>query len=144
VDEELRQLVREQRDQLTALQRPGSAQGHCTVVSTLSAQDAAALRADLARLVDERLGGAKAQPAPANTRKIEVEEPSSDAVAATAEAYRVIDQAVSARHWTEREAESFRQLLPKLTGEQRQEVTQRLTLAINEGRMSVSTLGPPY
>lgn len=145
-DEELHRLVREQGAQLAALRRVAAPapQGQCTVVAALGSAEGAALRAELARIIRDELRGGKAEVAAQAPTKAAPDEASSESVAATADAHRLIESAMGARRWTDREAEAMRQLMPAMTDAQRDEITHRLLAAINTQALKLDVAGPPF
>jgi hypothetical protein len=149
-DDELRQLVLAHDAQLAALRTqapPPVLQGSCTTVASLSATDSAAIRAELARIVREELGTAERAPAaePPPPEKPRAEEPPDpEHQALHQDAQRLVDVALNARRWTDRDAESFQRLAPLLPEAKRQALMQQLVMAINEGRLQVETRGPPF
>lgn len=58
-------------------------------------------------------------------------------------ALALLDTASGRRHWSNDDARALRQLMPAMTGEQRQEVLHRLLPAINGGEL-VSDAQPPF
>ncbi len=147
-DDALRQLVLAHDAQLAALHSrpPQPPQGTCTTIATLSANDSASLRAELARLVREELHpeqqAPSAEPPPHKPR---AEAPTPEQLPLIQDTQRLMDSALGARRWTAQDAESFRRLLPGLPDAQRQAFLQQLVVAINEGRLQVETRGgPPF
>ncbi|MFY0527048.1 hypothetical protein ACN28I_29210 [Archangium gephyra] len=146
-DDALRQLVLAHDAQLAALrsQPPPPPQGTCTTVATLSANDSASLRAELARLVREELHpeprAPSAEPPPELPR---AETPAPEQLPLIQDTQRLVDSALSARRWTDQDAEAFRRLAPHLPDAQRRALMQQVVVAINEGRIQMETRGLPF
>ncbi len=147
-DEALRELVLAHEAQLTALRArppPSTLQGPCSTVATLSATDSEAIRSELARLVQEALRTeAKAPSAEPEPDKPRPEEPDPTRLAMSQDAQHLVDKALSARRWTEHDAQSFRMLAPNLPESHRQALMRQLAMAVNEGRLQLDTRGPPF
>ena len=60
---------------------------------------------------------------------------------AAIQAEHVVEAALQKREWTERDVAAIRDLLPRLSVEQRHGLLQTLVPAINTGRVSLRTLG---
>jgi hypothetical protein len=71
-------------------------------------------------------------------------QPTNENLEAYARAEQLLGDAVKAKRWSAAQAASFRQLLPQLTGEQADALRRRISVAINEGQVSVQTEGPPF
>ncbi|QRO01122.1 hypothetical protein JRI60_19830 [Archangium violaceum] len=141
--DELRTLLERQGAQLTALEArlgPASRQVHCAVAAPGGGGlDAAWLRAELSRILEEELGPRRAkagqEPAP---------EPSTESVASLQEGHRLIDEASRARRWTEEDARELRRMMGGLSGAQREELMRRFAVFVNAGGVDVQVRGPPF
>ena len=63
-----------------------------------------------------------------------------EAAHALMEQSQVLDRAVRAGHWTDRDAEQLHEIFPRLAPEDRTKALASLSKAINEGKMSVDTI----
>lgn len=64
--------------------------------------------------------------------------------AAYQSASAVVHTALAAGRWTDEDGRTFRDIFPQLTNDQRMEVMQMLTPAINRGEIIVETSGPLF
>ncbi|WP_257461175.1 hypothetical protein [Archangium lipolyticum] len=141
--DELRTLLERQGAQLSALEaRLGSApqQMKCAVAAPAGGGlDAAWLRAELSRILDEELGArhveAKREPPP---------EPSPESMASLQEGHRLIDEASRARRWRQEDARELRRMMSGLSGAQREELMRRFAVFVNAGGVDVQVRGPPF
>jgi hypothetical protein len=145
-DEEVLRLLQSQARQLEALQGQFQAarSERCAVSVAPGAVDTQALGAEVARLLKEELrAGTTAAPTPAEPPAAPPQ-PSPLQLEARRQVERLIDSAQSSRQWGPSQAEEFRQLLPQLTGPQRQEAIHRLIVLLNSGQVDVQTGGAPF
>ena len=145
--EEILQLLREQDSHRRAAMEgpPRLPGGNCVFSVPASAVDTPALRAEIAKVVREELQlqrGSGPQVAPAAPPKEPEPTPENDE--AKDRATRMVEKAVSTRHWTRDDAMAYRDLLARMTDAQRKEMSQRLIVTLNGGGISVETMGPPF
>jgi hypothetical protein len=105
--------------------------------ASLAPADLAALRTELAALIDERLGGAPRPPAPAPRH-----EPSAEAVAAATSANQVLDAALASGTWKTADRATFRTAIVAMDAAQRSAAMSRLLTALNEGHLRSEVTGP--
>lgn len=98
-----------------------------------------ALRPAIATALREELDRRAAVP-PVDPRS----EPPRESVIAASAGQQIIQAALSARQWGERQAQEMRKLLPTMTIEQREQALQELSAAINRGDITVAVSGPPF
>jgi hypothetical protein len=112
--------------------------------ASLAPSDLAALRAELAALIDDRLGDRSHGPGslqrPAAPQR--PDEPTAEAVAAAATASQVLDTALAQGIWKDANRAAFRTALVAMTDAQRSEATSRLLIALNEGHLRLEVAGP--
>ncbi|ADO69823.1 hypothetical protein [Stigmatella aurantiaca] len=111
----------------------------CAVASPV---DAAALKAELAKVLREELG-TQAQGEPV----LEPQPPpalSPQAVAAHQQAQRILEEATRTRRWSDEDARSLRRALVDMTDAQREEVVRRLITTLNSNTLDVQTQGMPF
>ena len=70
--------------------------------------------------------------------------PGTTQLAAASRAQSVVDVAIAHRQWTERDAEQFRTEFDLLTDEQRTEILQKFTVAVNKGQIVPQTDRIPF
>jgi len=70
--------------------------------------------------------------------------PRPDAAAARKDANQIVDRALAARVWTDRDRDAFLPVQHRLEGSDWQEIVLALNQAMNEGRIAVKTQGPPF
>ncbi len=139
----LRELagLRTRLDTHLARERPLGAppEVHCAVAPGV---DAAALKAELVKVLREELGTrAQGEPAPEPRPP---PAPPLQAVAAHQQGLRVLDEATRARRWTEEDARSLRRAMVDMTDTQRAEVVRRLVTTLNSNTLDVQTRGMPF
>jgi hypothetical protein len=98
-----------------------------------------ALAAEIAAAVD-----AQAHPAGDASRAPAPPAPSPAALAAGAEAARLLDQAVRAGAWTDGDAETAQGLMAQLAPEDAGELLRGWAAAVNRGDLKVRTSRPPW
>jgi hypothetical protein len=115
-----------------------SQQVRCAVASASGAGvEAAELRAELARLREELGGTARSEPP-------RTPEPSPQAVAAQRQGHQLIEEASRSGQWRTEDAQALRQLLIDMNDAQRDEVTQRLVVQLNAGKLKPLFRGPIF
>lgn len=126
----------------TAIRGEPPARVACT--ASLAPSDLAALRADLAAVIDERLGDAShGLPAPERPAAPQrPAEPPAEAVAAAATASQVFDAALTQGTWKDADRAGFRAALVAMTDAQRSAAMSRLLTALNEGQLRSEVVGP--
>jgi hypothetical protein len=70
--------------------------------------------------------------------------PSAIQLAAVSRVNSVVDVAIVHRQWTERDAEQFRNEFDLLSDEQRAEILQKFTVAVNKGKIVPQTDRVPF
>jgi hypothetical protein len=126
----------------TALRAEPPARVACN--ASLAPSDLAALRAELATLIDDRLGDKSHGPGspqrPAAPQR--ADEPTAEAVAAATTASQVLDTALTQGTWKDADRAAFRAALGAMTDAQRSEATSRLLTALDEGHLHSEVVGP--
>jgi hypothetical protein len=126
----------------SAIRGEPSARVACT--ASLAPSDLAALRVELAALIDDRLGdtlnGPDSPQRPAAPRR--PDEPTAEAVAAVATASQILDTALTQRTWKDADRAAFRAVLGAMTDAQRREAMSRLLTALNEGKLRSEVASP--
>lgn len=108
----------------------------CT--ASLTPADLAALRGELAKLLDERLSTSpRTQPASPHP-----DEPAPEAIAAVASANRIVDAALVQGTWKDADRQAFRTAISVMAPAQRGEAMSRLLTALNEGHLHAEVVGP--
>jgi hypothetical protein len=111
--------------------------------ASLAPSDLAALRAELAALIDARLGDASHGPgSPQRPAPQRPDEPPAEAVAAAGAASQVLDTALAQGTWKDADRAAFRTALGAMTDAQRSEATSHLLTALNEGHLRSEVVGP--
>jgi hypothetical protein len=112
--------------------------------ASLAPSDLAALRAELAAVIDDRLGDRSHEPGlsqrPAAPQR--TDEPPAEAVAAATSASQLLDAALAQGTWKDADRAAFRTALVAMTDTQRSEAMSRLLTAINEGHLRSEVVGP--
>jgi len=129
----------------------GSTSGACATSTAASAADVRlAIREELAAFA---ISVKSASNSLTNRRDIqsdgqaEKKEPiaaTSIQLAAATRVHSVVDAAIAHRQWTERDAEQFRNEFDVLTDEQRAEILQKFTVAVNKGQIVPQTDRIPF
>jgi hypothetical protein len=109
--------------------------------ASLAPEDLAALRNELATLLEERLGG---QPGVPVAPRAGEPEPAPEAVAAAVSAGQVIDAALAQGVWRDPDRSAFRSAIAAMTTAQRDQATSRLLTALNEGHLHREVVGPIF
>lgn len=124
---------------------PAPAPVAATALPMIPGLDGVALRADIRRILREEIQFARlpeavqsqVDPAPAAPMAAE----SGEAHAAAEQGRRIIDGALAARRWSDRDVLAIRQILPKLASDDRDALLRELLPAINSGRVSLESTG---
>jgi hypothetical protein len=103
------------------------------------------MRADIRRILREEVQFARlpeavqhqVDPAPAAPAAAE----SDEARAAAEQGRRIVDGALAARRWSDPDVLAIRQILPKLSSDDRDALLRDLLPAINSGRVSLESVG---
>lgn len=107
--------------------------------------DEVALRREIRQVLQEELRSLdrEARVAAENTPK-EPQPPSAEANAALRDSHRLLQTAIRAHRWTDRDVTELRALMSQLTEAQRDEVRATLVPAINRGELTMEISGPPF
>jgi hypothetical protein len=112
--------------------------------ASLAPSDLAALRAEIAAAIDDRLGdrshGPDSPERPAAPQRRD--EPPAEAVAAATAASQVLDTALTQGTWRDADRAAFRTAFGTMTDAQRSEAMSRLLTALNEGHLHSEVVGP--
>jgi hypothetical protein len=110
--------------------------------SSISPADLAALRGELARLLDERLGARSGAPSSSPPPADTPDEPRPETVAAMATTRQLIDAALVRGSWQDSDRQAFHAALVAMDDAQRGAAISQLLTAINEGRLHTEVVGP--
>jgi hypothetical protein len=109
-----------------------------TCAASLGRADLAALRSDLAQLIDERLAKPSSAPPAASVP----DPPAPEAVAAAATAGQLIDAALARGSWNDADRQAFHTALVDMNDAQRRIAISQLLTALNERRLHTDVVGP--
>jgi hypothetical protein len=74
----------------------------------------------------------------------ELKQPTDENLKAYAQVESIVQSALGAKRWTEADAIALRNAAGHITGQQHETLLRQLSAAINSGKLSVQTDGPPF
>jgi len=124
---------------------PAASRGACPARAVLEPEERSALVREISESVRAIVDARRVQdPSEVAARVAIAPPPRPDAAAARRDANQIVDRALAARVWTDRDRDDLLPVQHRLEASDWREVLLALNQAMNEGRIAVKTQGPPF